>query len=155
MLFRLYQPTDFPQLYAIEEACFEAPLRFSRAYMRALVRSSEAVSWVAEEDAQLAGFAIIEWSGAPDQVVGYIQTLEVSPQYRRRGVGLALLRKLEVSARGTGAKQIWLHVDTQNDLAIRLYRSEGYVPKGRHAGYYGRSRDAEIYCKDLQPDQST
>ncbi|MFP5235875.1 MAG: N-acetyltransferase family protein [Acidobacteriota bacterium] len=154
MIFRRYSPADFPQLYAIEEACFEPPLRFGRAYMRSLLRNRETVAWVAEDDGRLAGFAIIEWSGAPADIVGYIQTIEVSPDFRRRGVGIELLRRLEASAREAGAKQIWLHVDTQNEPAIRLYRSEGYVPKARHAGYYGRSRDAEIYCKELQPGQS-
>ena len=153
MIFRRYASADFPQLYAIEEACFEPPLRFGRPYMRSLVRNPETVTWVAEVDGRLAGFAIIEWSGVPGDMVGYIQTIEVGPDYRRRGIGLTLLRKLEDSARAASAKQIWLHVDTENEAAIRLYRSEGYVPKGRHAGYYGRSRDAEIYCKDLLPAQ--
>lgn len=151
MLFRLYQPSDFAQLYAIEEACFEPPFRFSRAYMRSLLRSAETVAWVAEDNGRLAAFAIIEWSGAPGDIVGYIQTIEVSPDYRRRGIGLELVRRLELSAREAGAKQIWLHVDAENDPAIRLYRSEGYEHKARHAHYYARTRDAEIYCKQLEP----
>jgi ribosomal-protein-alanine N-acetyltransferase len=150
MLFRLYQPSDFAQLYAIEEACFESHLRFSRAYMRSLLRSGETVAWVAEDNGRLAAFAIIEWSGAPGDIVGYIQTIEVSPDYRRRGIGLELLRRLELSAREAGATQIWLHVDAENDPAIRLYRSEGYEHKARHAHYYARTRDAEIYCKQLE-----
>lgn len=149
MLYRLYDPRDFTALYAIEEACFEAPLRFSRAYMRQLVRSAESVTWVAEEAGQLAGFAIVEWSGAPGEIVGYIQTLEVSPAYRRRGVGLELLRRLEASARDAGAAQIWLHVDTDNEAAIGLYRGERYERQGRHEHYYGRARAADIYCKQL------
>lgn len=154
MLFRVYQPSDFPQLYAIEESCFEPPLRFGRAYMRSLLRSKDTVAWVAEDNGKLAGFAIIEWSGPPGDIVGYIQTIEVSPAFRRRGVGLELLRRLEVSARAAGATQIWLHVDTENDPAIRLYRSEGYEHKARHAHYYARTRDAEIYCKQLDHNSS-
>lgn len=149
MLFRLYQPADFAQLYAIEEACFEPPFRFSRAYMRSLLRSEDTVAWVAEDNGRLTAFAIIEWSGAPGDIVGYIQTIEVSPDHRRRGIGLELLRCLERSARQAGAKEIWLHVDAENDPAIRLYRSEGYEHKARHAHYYARTRDAEIYCKQL------
>lgn len=152
MLLRLYQSADFPQLYAIEEACFTPPLRFSRAYMRQLLRSPECVTWLAEDDKQLAGFAIIEWSGAPGEIVGYIQTLEVSPAFRRRGIGLALLRRMEFSARKAGAAQIWLHADVENQPAIRLYRAEGYEQQGRHENYYGGARAAEIYRKQLSGD---
>jgi ribosomal protein S18 acetylase RimI-like enzyme len=152
MLYRLYEDRDFPPLYAIEEACFEPPQRFSRGYMRHLVSSAAAVTWVAEDAGQLAGFAIVEWSGAPAENVGYIQTIEVSPQHRRRGIALELLRRIETSARGAGATQIWLHVDKQNVAAIHLYCAEGYAEKGTHAHYYGRARDAAIYCKQLSGD---
>lgn len=149
MLYRLYEDCDFSQLYGIEEACFEPPLRFSRRYMRQLVKNAATVAWVAEDAGQLAGFAIVEWSGEPGAILGYIQTLEVSPLHRRRGVGLELLRRIEGSARAEGASQIWLHVDKENDAAIRLYRAEGYTEQGTQAHYYGGKRDAAIYCKQL------
>lgn len=152
MLYRLYEDRDFSQLYAIEEACFEPPLRFSRRYMRQLVKSAATVAWVAEDAGELTGFAIVEWSGEPGATVGYIQTLEVSPLQRRRGVGLELLRRIEASARAKGVAQMWLHVDKENDPAIRLYRAEGYREQGTHAQYYGGKRDAAIYCKQLAMD---
>ncbi len=154
MLYRLYIPADFPHLYAIEEACFEPPQRFSRRYMRELVNSKATVTWIAEESGQLNGFAIVEWSGAPGVIVGYIQTIEVSPQHRRRGIGLDLLRHIESSARDAGATQIWLHVDKENEPAIRLYRAEGYTEQGTQPHYYGRARDAAIYCKQLKIDET-
>lgn len=153
VVYRLYQPVDFPPLYAIEEACFQPPLRFSRRYMRQLVASETSATWVAEDDGQLAGFAIVEWSGPPAEIAAYIQTIEVSPDHRRRGVGLQLLRHIEDSARGAGALQIWLHVDVENDAAIRLYRAQGYAQRATHAHYYGRTRDAAIYCKQFTVDR--
>jgi ribosomal-protein-alanine N-acetyltransferase len=149
MHYRPYLPADFPQLYAIEEACFQPPMRFGRRYMRQLVTSPNAVTWVAEEAGELAGFAIVEWSGAPAEIAAYIQTLEVSHEHRRQGIGLELLRRIESSARAAGAAQIWLHVDKENTAALRLYHAEGYVQRGTHAHYYGRTRDAHIYCKQL------
>jgi ribosomal-protein-alanine N-acetyltransferase len=147
--FRLYQPSDFAQLYAIEEICFEPPLRFGRRYMRQLIANPNAATWIAEEDDLLTGFAIVEWTLEPIHSAAYIQTLEVSPQHRRRGVGLELLRRLEGSAIEAGARLIWLHVDVENESAIRLYRAEGYQQKGRHENYYARHRPAEIYLKQL------
>jgi ribosomal-protein-alanine N-acetyltransferase len=147
--FRLYQPADFAQLYAIEEVCFEPPLRFGRRYMHQRIASPNSATWIAEEDGRLAGFAIVEWTLEPDHSAAYIQTLEVSPEHRRRGVGLELLRRLEGSAIEAGATLIWLHVDVENESAIRLYRAEGYQQKGRHENYYARHRPAEIYLKQL------
>src|SRR6266581_6329997 len=109
MKYRLFEPEEFDDLYAIEELCFQPPHRFARSYMRQLVGGPDTATWVAEEDGQLAGFAIVEWS---QQVVGigaYIQTIEVLPLQRGRGTGGELMRRLEGSAFAEGAVEIWLH----------------------------------------------
>jgi ribosomal protein S18 acetylase RimI-like enzyme len=151
MLYRAYRPEDFDALYAIEEACFQPPLRFDRAYMRRLVSSSDAATWIAEAEAgQMAGFAIVEWSEEAGACVAYIQTIEVAPEKRRLGVGAELMRRVEQSAQSAGAAAIWLHVDAENANAIRLYEACGYRRKGREANYYPRGRAALIYAKPLE-----
>ena len=151
MLYRLYQPADFAALYAVEELCFQPPLRFPRATMRSLVNSPNAATWIAEENAELIGFAVIEWEAErnTDTRIAYIQTVEVTPDSRRLGVGDELLRRVEDSARAVGAQTIWLHVDEQNFAAIRLYERRGYAPQGREEHYYARRRPALIYSKPL------
>lgn len=150
MSFRLYQPADFAPLYAIEEVCFQPPLRFPRAYMRSLVESSNAATWIAEQDGSMTGFAIVDWTREDTETVAYIQTLEVSPEDRQRGVGAELLRRLESSAKSAGANLIWLHVDAENGPAIHLYESHGYQYKGREENYYPNRRPALIYAKQLE-----
>ena len=147
MFYRLYQPSDFAALYAVEELCFQPPFRFSRAYMRQLVRSSHAATWIAEEGAELLGFAIVEWS--PDARTAYIQTVEVTPGRRGQGIGGELLRRVEESAGAAGAHSIWLHVDVENAAAIGLYESRGYTRQGREEHYYARHRAAFVYAKAL------
>ena len=149
MHYRLYRPDDFAQLYAIEEQCFQPPLRFGRRYMQRLVDAATSATWIAEEDSMMAGFAIVEWASQPEDSAAYIQTLEVAPSQRQRGVGAELLHRLESSAQAAGAAEIWLHVDAQNDGAIHLYRASGYVMDGREEHYYARGRAAEIYIKSL------
>src|SRR5579863_3756988 len=109
--FRLYQDGDFARLYAIEEFCFQPPIRFGRGTMRPLVDSSVCATWIAEEDDAILGFAIVEWTREPDLITAYIPTLEVLPDQRRRGIGAELLRRVEASATAAGAGLIWLHVD--------------------------------------------
>lgn len=149
MIFRLYKPEDFDALYALEELCFEPPSRFGRRYMRMLVSRANAAAWIAEEDGRLWGFAIVEWAEERRGVTAYIQTIEVAPEARSRGVGGALLGSIESSARAAGARLIWLHVDATNAAAIRLYEAQGYACDGRQENYYPHGRAALIYVNRL------
>jgi ribosomal protein S18 acetylase RimI-like enzyme len=147
--YRLYKPEDFASLYAIEEICFQPPFRFGRKYMRQLVDSSDAATWIAEEDGQMAGFAIVDWAEGAEGAIAYIQTLEVTPQLRGAGVGAELLRRVEESAWRTGAEMIWLHVEAENEGAIRLYEKHGYRYENRQEDYYAPGRAALMYAKRL------
>ena len=153
MLFRLYQPTDFDPLYAIEELCFQPPLRFPRAYMRRVIGNPNSATWIAEEIAEeskrMTAFAIVEWAGPANDRYAYIQTLEVTPEHRRRGIARELLTRIEQSAQSAGAAAIWLHVDAENTPAIQLYEAHGYNKQGREEHYYARHRAADIYSKPL------
>jgi ribosomal-protein-alanine N-acetyltransferase len=148
--YRLYVLTDFPALYAVEELCFEPPFRFSRSTMRQLIDSPNSAAWIAQEDAELIGFSIVEWQAGQREPVAYIQTLEVHPAFRSRGIGAELLMRAEESARAAGAQSIALHVDVENAAAIRLYESRGYAREGREEHYYARHRAAFIYAKTLE-----
>lgn len=149
MTYRLYQPSDFTALYTVEELCFVPPFRFSRRLMRQLIESSNSATWIAEEDTYLAGFSIVEWSAEQRELSAYIQTIEVHPQRRGRGIGAELLRRVEGSARAAGAAVIGLHVDVENIAAIRLYERHHYERQGREEHYYARHRAAFIYAKPL------
>jgi ribosomal protein S18 acetylase RimI-like enzyme len=157
MLYRSYTPQDFPALYAIEEACFEPSLRFSRAYLRQLVLASQAATWVAEQqNGPIAGFAIVEWARDDGSIVAYIETLEVIQELRGRGIGAELLHRVESSARAAGAVVLWLHADAENAPALRLYQAQGFLCEGREENYYAQGHTALIYAKMLEslpPDQ--
>ena len=149
MQYRLYHDDDFRQLYEIELACFEPPFRFSRQTMRRLVADPASATWVAEEHELMAGFAIVYWAQAPDQPLAYIQTLEVAPAHRNRGVARELLRRLEESAGAAGAHVIWLHVSEANTPALRLYEAHGYSKQGREYNYYAKGISALLYAKAI------
>jgi ribosomal protein S18 acetylase RimI-like enzyme len=117
--------------------------------MRLLVHSSEAATWVAEQEGQMAGFGIVEWAENRDETVAYIQTLEVAPDWRGQGVGRELQLRLEAAARAEGAQRIWLHVDENNAPALGLYRTRGYRFLYREEDYYGPGSTALIHSKPL------
>jgi ribosomal protein S18 acetylase RimI-like enzyme len=150
---RLFKPADFPALYAVEELSFAPPFRFSRSTMRQLIESPNSATWIAEDvpesKIELIAFSIVEWSEKPSQSGAYIQTIEVLPAFRGRGIGAELLVRAEDSARSAGAHFIALHVDVENAAAIRLYESRGYARQGREEHYYARHRAAFVYAKPL------
>jgi ribosomal-protein-alanine N-acetyltransferase len=151
MNYHLFIPEEFEDLFAVEEVCFEPPHRFGRTYMRQLVGWPDAATWIAAENDSIIGFAIVEWASEVAGIVAYIQTIEVLPEERGRGIGRELLRRIEGSANAAGAIDIWLHVNADNVRAIALYQGSGYKYAGRKEHYYGRGKAAEIYIKNLKP----
>ena len=155
MIYRPYSPADFDKLYALEEVCFTPPTRFSQRFMTSLVQSANAATWIAEEAGQIVGFAIADWAEEGNENAAYIQTVEVSPEARGRGVGRELLNRIEGSARLARACSIWLHVEEGNAAAIRLYESQGYRCEDREEDYYPESRAALIYVKRLDTETAS
>ena len=150
VIYRPYASVDFAQIYAIEEICFQPPLRFPRRYLRQLVASADTITWIAEENDKIAGFSVADFGRDEDGLFAYIQTIELLPEMRGRGAGNELLRRLEESARAKGARAIWLHVESQNAGAIRLYEAHGYKCEGRRENYYARGLAGLIYRKILE-----
>lgn len=149
MRYRRYRSEDFNDLYSVEEACFASPFRFGRAAMRRIVEEPNTATWIAEDEDGMAGFAVTEWFASRAGTSAYVQTIEVMPEKRGRGVGAELLALVERSAREAGAEAVGLHVDAENAGAIRLYERSGYVCQGRREGYYPQGRAALVYVKQL------
>lgn len=84
-----------------------------------------------------------------------VMNLAVSPAYRRRGVGRALLRELAGALRTKGVTALLLEVRPSNEAAASLYRSEGFVQVGRRKNYYFHPReDALILRKELEHEHT-
>jgi ribosomal protein S18 acetylase RimI-like enzyme len=151
MIFRRYMADDFATLYSIEERCFEPRFRFGHGYMQHLIASPDSTTWIAEEDGVMAGFAIVGWGRSFRPDGAYLQTIEVLPEFRSRGIGGKLVGMAEVSAWSASAETMSLHVDAENFAAIGLYESLGYKKRGRKPRYYARGRAALLYAKQLEP----
>lgn len=137
-------------LFAIEEACFETPVRFSRALMRSLAYDPQCRTWLGIVDNIRAGFAIAGLSNDDDPTSAYIWTIEVLPSLRRMGVARQLLMRMEESALEAGRSAIELHVSERNAAGLALYEAAGYVRTGVDAEYYGRRENAFRYRKVLK-----
>jgi len=60
----------------------------------------------------------------------FVQSVQVKPEYRRRGVGKALLAKTKQLAREKGMSGIRLLTDERKDFPRRWYERLGFVKSG-------------------------
>ena len=76
----------------------------------------------AYEEAELVGFVNVVWDGG---IHAFILDTTVHPDYRRRGVGTALVEKAAELAKEWGLE--WLHVDYEEQYET-FYRACGFRP---------------------------
>lgn len=80
--------------------------------------------WLARVDQRDAGCILVNDSLPPGG--GEVAYLGVAAEFRRRGLGRALLEKAVVQARQRGLGYLALAVDERNDPAVALYRGAGF-----------------------------
>lgn len=66
---------------------------------------------------------------------GHITQVCVSPKWQGQGLGYELLRRSMVALNGAGCAKISLTVTSENDRALRLYRTMGFRSSRRFAAY--------------------
>ena len=81
----------------------------------------------------------------------YITNVAVFPEYRRLGVGEALIDAATQGAENRGCEFITLEVRVSNTPAIELYKKEGYNVVGQRKNFYSNpTEDAYIMTRYLK-----
>jgi len=127
---------DLPQMIELETQLFGSDA-WSPELMVAEVSYPESYYLVAREDGalDLCGYGGLR-AARTDAWQGDIQTLAVSPEHRRGGLGRTLLRALLAEASARGATEVFLEVRADNEAALALYGAEGFEAIDRRVGYY-------------------
>ncbi|MGI6269347.1 MAG: ribosomal protein S18-alanine N-acetyltransferase [Candidatus Howiella sp.] len=130
MRIRPMESADIPAAVRVEIACFSAP--WSAAAFASSLASGNTFFLLAEDKGAPAGYIGVQL--LPPE--GDILNLAVLPEYRRQGVGRALLEAALVRCRAGGADAVMLEVRASNTAAQRLYASAGFRPVGRRKDFY-------------------
>ena len=93
---------------------------------------------------RMAGF--VAGDPQPRNGIGWIATLGVLPEYRRRGIAAALLCTCEEML---ALPRIRLSVRRTNESAIALYRKAGYQMIDVWKRYYNSGEDALVFEKRM------
>ena len=138
--------SDIPALVELLKLLFELEQDFvpdpgrQTAALQLMLASPLAAVLVAETDGEVAGFcgAQLLVSTAEGGWSGEVEDLVVAPQWRRRGVGTALLRAVGDWAYGRGAVRMRLNCDDQNLPAMTFYRRHGWEISHLQIWFYHR-----------------
>jgi len=151
IVLRGYQAEDLEAMFRLDEACFAEEFRFDRESMRKFAEEGESVVRIAENGSgEIVGFVIAHVEKVASGRRGYVVTLDVAQEHRRKGLAKQLMRESEASAIAAGARWMQLHVFTGNEGAIRLYERLGYERIRLRHGFYGATGlDAFVYGKEL------
>ena len=134
-------PADAAALVAIERRCFSDP--WSEPSFREALVSEWTFGLVADTSRGIAGYLI----GREAAGSGEVLNLAVAPEFRRRGVGGALLEAGLAAFRRRRASEVFLEVRESNRSAQSLYLARGFRPVGQRASYYRNPKEDALVLR--------
>lgn len=129
---------------ALERICFGRDAWPWIDYLAALT-FPETVRLKAVQGQRLIGFVVGDRRRR--QGLGWIATIGVHPDFRRQGIGRALLHACE---RELGLLRVRLSLRRSNQVARTLYERSGYSEVDVWKRYYADGEDAVVMEKDLR-----
>ena len=143
-LIRAAIQSDLDAVLAIERASPTAA-HWARAQYEAAISNNEKLFMVAEKEHSVLGFllasgAIQEWE---------LENIAVLPSARRRGIGKALMQKLQSVAGEAGATEIRQEMRASNLAAQKLGQRVGFTQDGHRPGYYRDPEEDALLFKYL------
>lgn len=144
MEYILMNESHITPIAQLEKQCFSDP--WSEASIGSELRNPLSLWVVAMDEDRLAGYV------GSQTVLGWadMMNLAVAPEYRRQGIGEALVDQLVFRLQKNDVSCLTLEVRQSNAPAISLYTKKGFVQVGRRPNYYHNPKeDALILRKEL------
>jgi [ribosomal protein S18]-alanine N-acetyltransferase len=130
---------DVRQVYEIAKANPTAP-QWTLAQMEEIVSPGESgvtrQLLVAIADAAVVGFAVVSAVTIVYPVEAELESIAVSPEWHRHGVGRALMQGVLGWGQSVGAAEMRLEVRVGNLAAQNLYEESGFQSSGMRPKYY-------------------
>jgi ribosomal protein S18 acetylase RimI-like enzyme len=126
-----YRDGDKEQVVALWRSCFAAEELVGRNEPWASIGRKLGVQrelfFVARDAGRVIGTAMAGYDGHR----GWIYSVAVHPEQRRRGIGRALLARAEAALVGMGCPKVNLQVRVMNQAVIAFYQRCGFVVEER------------------------
>lgn len=142
---RRMKEADITAVQEIERYSFTDP--WSRDTIIEALEIFPDTNFIAESGKKVAGFIICGLEDTGEEIYGHICSLAVSPDFRGKGIGSALLQRGEYQVMLGGATAMQLEVRISNLAAQQFYQKRGYEPVFQYTGYYANTEDAIIMMR--------
>jgi ribosomal-protein-alanine N-acetyltransferase len=120
----------------IENQCFDQEA-FTKRQLAYLLTDYNTIGLMAKADGDIAGFIISQVEIENDLLYGHIITVNVAPNYRRKGIATKMLEETELLLKAKGITECHLEVREDNVSALKLYQNSGFRKIQRLEKYYG------------------
>ena len=130
-----------PAVAALEALCFADP--WSVNSIASEVKNPLSLWLVAVEGEQLCGYI------GSQSVMGEsdMMNVAVNPEFRRKGIGEALVNALSQELKALGNTCLTLEVRASNAPAIALYEKLGFAQVGLRKNYYRNPKEDALILK--------
>ena len=150
---RTAEAKDIKSIFDIESKSFGNEA-FNLRQFKYLVKSPSSLFQVALVDNQVAGYLVSLIRKNSKQLRMY--SLAVNEDFRGQGIAQKLIDYIKQVARDNGYVFVTLEVREHNQLAIELYKKNGFVQIAFRLNYYALGEHAlimrcPIYIDNLQP----
>ena len=146
---RDYAPADFEELLALDQLCFAQGIAYSQRELAYFINRKGSLRLVAEDNEIQKGIAGFLLANIERNHVAHIITIDVHPQYRRSGLGTALMRASKEKFEEAKCESILLEVAVDNLAAISFYKRHGFNVLKSLPRYYNNCIDALLLGKKM------
>ncbi len=138
-------------IYKIEIECFTTP--WSKSAFEKELKTNKFAIYVVAVDSEID--KVVGYGGMWHVInEGHITNIAVAEDYRRQGVGMKIIEKLEEIALSKEMIGLTLEVRRGNQKAMGLYRKKGFRISGIRPEYYSDTKeDAIIMWKYFIPEE--
>ncbi len=146
--------SDIDELVELEKKCFDGPTAYDYDMLMQAFTASEGMAYKVAPDSQIMGYIMAApLYGSQIGPAVDIESVAVLPYHRGKGIGKALMLRVEEEAKKRGYKLMVLEVREKNMPALSLYRKLGYTQLEHLPNYYiyenGESRHGIRMTKPL------
>jgi [ribosomal protein S18]-alanine N-acetyltransferase len=138
---------EIREMVALELACFPPPENYDFRTLRMFLSLNGAgllrIRDIVDEKPMLVAFHLF------DCLAGELITLDVHPDFRRRGLGAQLLIESMTKLREFGHKHAVCQIGVENKASLELHKKFGFEAVRRLKNYYGAGRDAYLLSAPL------
>jgi ribosomal-protein-alanine N-acetyltransferase len=151
---RKFSPGDLQNVIQINRVCL--PENYTDFFFVDLHQRFPETFIVAEQEEKILGYIMCRievglsnfgFGGLVRK--GHVVSIAVLPQYRRKGVAQAIIKRALEGMEYYKSKQGFLEVRVTNEAAISLYKKLGFEITRTINGYYSDGEDAYVMTKKI------